>query len=324
VGYFKLEHKLKELKLYAEVGLTDLRSTGIASLDEWIKIKNGYPIFIGGAPFAGKTELAFELVMNQAILFGKKTFIYCGEGGDIEHIYYELIFKYLKKPYKWCDDKEKLQAEYFISEHFIICDHDIDYTIDSYFKLVTDTERELDIKFDFTIFDPFNDIDEEEETYGGQQHKFINSALKKSRISSKKNSRIDILVTHVADIKAEKDKETNRFYMRAAMPNEWSGGRAWWRRGFLMLLVYRPPSFLKDENGRPYEPNETIIYIQKAKPKGIGRIGECSIFWDWKKNIYYSRNATGQELYSCEKVEYGKIEPNLNFEKQTEIEDPPF
>jgi hypothetical protein len=70
-----------------------------------------------------------------------------------------------------------------------------------------------------------------------------------------------------------------------------------------MLLVYRPPVFLKDSNGEPFKENETHIYIQKVKPKGIGRLGMARIFWDWKKNQYYSYTLSGQLLYSCEKIE---------------------
>jgi hypothetical protein len=326
MSYFRLEHKLKEVKQYAEDGLTNLLETGVASVSEIIKLKKGYPVFIGGAPFAGKTEFAFELMVNQAILYNHKSFIYCGEGGDIEHIFYELLFKYLRKPYKWCDEKEKIQAEYFISEHFVICDHDSDYTIESFYGLIAEAEKEYEIKFDLTCFDPFNDI-EDDPFLQVAEHKFLASALKRVRVSSKKNKRIDILVTHIADIKAEKDTETKKWYMRAAMPNEWSGGRAWWRRAFIMILVYRPEIFLKDENGRNYEENETIIYVQKAKPKGVGKIGHRSIFWDWKKNIYYSCDSQNNILSSCEKPFTNTIAPNLDFSIPTHEQanqPPPF
>ena len=327
MSYFKLEDKINEIKHFAEHGLEDLKSTGIASLDTKIKLKKGYPMFISGAPFVGKTEFTFEIALNQARLNNWKTFIYCGEGGNIEHIFYELLFKYLRKPYKFATEVEKVQAEYFVSTHFIICDHDMDYTIESYYNLVQTTEDEIGWKFDMTIFDPFNDLDEEDDKYKGQIAKFIAGALKKCRIVSKQTNRIDVLVTHVADIKPEKDKDSGKYFERAAFPNEWAGGRSWWRRGFLMILIYRPPTFLNNEHGKPYEENETIVWVQKAKPKGIGTTGKVSIFFDWKKNGYYSYDEHNQLLYSCETNNFKPLKPNVDFtepkrESVDDIDDP--
>lgn len=302
--YFKLESKLKEIQKFAEVGLDDLKSVGMASLEGWLSVKKGYPIFIGGAPHSGKTEFTFELLINWSRLYKWKHFVYCGEGGNVEHIYYELIHKFLEKPYKWADQSERIYAEQFVSEHFIICNHDLDFTIDDFYKTVEKAEKELNIKFDTTVFDPFNDIKDETDMFGGREDKYLAYALKRCRVSSKNNSRIDIVVNHIADVRAVTDKDGNR-YMPPALPNEWAGGRTWWRRAFLMLLIYRPPMCLKDENGQPYQENETHVYIQKAKPKGVAKLGVRSIFYDWKKNRYYSFDQSGQLLYSCEERKEG-------------------
>jgi hypothetical protein len=302
--YFKLESKLKEIQRFAEHGLDDLRSVGIASLEGWLSVKKGYPIFIGGAPHSGKTEFTFELLVNWSKLYKWKHFVYCGEGGNIEHVYYELIHKFLEKPYKWATQSERIYAEQFISEHFIVANHDLDFTIDDFYKTVEKAEKELNIKFDSTVFDPFNDIKDETDMFGGREDKYLAYALKRCRISAKNNNRIDILVNHIADVRAVTDKDGNR-YMPPALPNEWAGGRTWWRRAFLMLLIYRPPMCLKDHNGQPYQENETHVYIQKAKPKGVAKLGVRSIFYDWKKNRYYSYDEAGQLLYSCEQKNEG-------------------
>ncbi|MEO6901589.1 MAG: hypothetical protein ABI241_00720 [Bacteroidia bacterium] len=300
--FIRLTQKINEIKKFAETGLSDLKSTGIASLEGNMAIKKGYPIFIGGAPHSGKTEFTFEILVNLSIQYGWKHFVYCGEGGNVEHIYYELLHKHIQKPYKYATESEKINSEYFINEHFIVCNHDLDFTIDEFYKAVEKTEKALNIKFDTTVFDPFNDIKDETELFGGREDKYLAYALKKVRISSKMNNRVDILVNHIADIRAIVHESGNR-YMPPAMPNEWAGGRTWWRRGFLMLLVYRPPIFFKDLDGNPPTENETHIYVQKAKPKGVAKLGVSKIFWDWKKNRYYSYNEHKQLLYSCEKLE---------------------
>jgi len=309
--YFNLSHKISDLKTFSEQGHKDIKSSGLSSLDSIFMLKKGYPVFIGGAPYSGKTEFAFEIQINTSILYGWKHFIYCGEGGNVEHIYSELLHKYLKKPYNYADEKEKLHAEYFISEHFIIANHDLDFSIKEFYDTVAEAEKEYNIKFNTTMFDPFNDIKEELEKFGNREDKFLADVLKQVRISSKINNRIDILVNHIADVRAVTLQDGTR-YLPAALANEWAGGRTWWRRAFTMILVYRPPVCLKNNDGIPYLENETEIIIQKSKPKGIGKVGKASIFWDWKKNRYYSYKEN-QLLYSCEKLEDFKLQPSNDF-----------
>lgn len=277
---------------------------GIVSLNEYFSLKKGYPLFIAGAPYSGKTEFTLEILMNTSILYGWKHFIYLGEGGDAEKVFAELISKYVNKPFTRGEysmsDIDAAKAQLFVSKHFILANHDLDFTIKEFYDMVNTCEKELNIKFDTTTFDPFNDIKEEVEYFGGREDKYLANALKQVRVDAKKNDRLNILVNHIADVRAVTDKSGNR-YMPVALPNEWAGGRTWWRRAFTMLLIYRPPTFLQDENGQPFKENETQVYIQKSKPKGVGKIGMARIFYDWKKNRYYS-NINGQELYSCETI----------------------
>ena len=310
--FFKLENKRNEIRLFAENGLKDVVSTGLSCLDPMFMLKKGYPLFIAGAEGEGKTEFLFEILINTSITQKWKHFIYCGEGGNVEHIYNELLQKYLQKPYKWATEREKLDAEMHINEHFIIANHDHDFTFDMFYELVEKTEKELNIKFDTTSFDPFNDFDDED-----ADQKYLSRVLKKIRVSSKKNNRIDILVNHVADIKPVWDKDEKKQYIPPAMTSQWAGGKMWARRGFTMILVYRPPTFLKDRNGMPFAENEAHIYCQKAKPKGIGKASKTeykSIFWDWKRNRYYSFYGS-QILYSLETISefQPKLEPNKDF-----------
>ena len=122
----------------------------------------------------------------------------------------------------------------------------------------------------------------------------VNATIKKV---IDKFGRIDILINHIADTKTCHDHETNRPYLRPALPNEWNGGRTWWRRGFLMILVYRPPSWLKDENGEPYGENVTLLVIQKAKPKGVAiNDATARLVWDWKYNRYFWNENGGRKF----------------------------
>lgn len=320
--YFQLHEKLDTVKKVSEVGNSDVIRCGLKSLDEIIGFKKGFPIFIGGAPHSGKTEIGLEWLVNLSIERGFKWFCYLGEGGSVEQVFLELMHKYLGKPYSFATEKEKFAAEGFVEQCFVIANDDLDFMIEGFYSAVEQAETDLGIKFDGTFFDPFNDVEEDLAKFNGREDKFLAYALKQVRISSKKNKRLDFIVNHIADVKAIQDKDTGNFYMRAALPNEWAGGRTWWRRAFLMVLIYRPPTFLKDAEGKNFAENETHVYCQKAKPKGIAKLGRASVFWDWKKNRYYCFDDNNNILYSNEKKatqitqEQVSMKPNANFEKE--------
>lgn len=303
--FFKLTDKISELHNLREYGNEKGVTTGFNCLDEYYTLKKGYPLFIAGSPFAGKTEFALDLLLNTSLKHGWKHFIYSGEAGDVQNIFAELISKYCKKPFIKSNafsmsESEKTKAEMFINEHFFVANIDNDYTIESFFETISEAENYFSVKFDTTLFDPFNDIIMDFEAFSNREDRYLADALKKVRISSKKNNRIDILINHIADIKAVTDKDTGNRFMPPALPNEWAGGRTWWRRGFGMLLVYRPPTFINNEHGIPFCENETQIFVQKAKPKGIGKIGRCSLFWNWKTNRYEERSITGNIVSEIE------------------------
>lgn len=332
MDYYRLGDKLTELQEFAEKGLTDLKSTGLVALDEFYMIKKGYPLFVAGNPGAGKTEFVFEILVNTSILYGWKHFIYCGEGGNIEHIYHDLIHKYLQKKYKYATGADKIRAEYFMTEHFVLANHDKDYTIEEFYSLAQKAEDELNIKFDTTCFDPFNDIKDETDKFQNREDKYLAHALKQARVSSKKNNRMDILVNHVADVAPKNDPDTGESYLPPALPTQWAGGRTWWRRAFVMIVIYKPYTFRKDANNRNFEENEGHVIIQKYKPKGVGKKGTVSIYWDWEKNRYYCK-VNGQDLYSCESlsdylpksISESKLHPNTEFVPiNQQDEDHPF
>jgi hypothetical protein len=330
MGYFKASQKANELTKLRMEGWISGTSTGIEPLDEIYTMKKGYPLFIAGAPGSGKTELMCEIMLNASKLRRERCFCYFGESGDVEEIIADLAFKFIGKPYKSKSDysmseAERMQAEQHIDEYFVFLDDEKDYTIEEFYKEVERAENEYGIKFDTTIFDPFNDLIDQTEKHNGRDDKWLAHALKLARRSSKENKRIDVLITHTADIKPIQDKETQKFYLPPALPSQWALGRTWWRRAFCMIMTYRPPEWLRDENGIPYGDNVSLIFIQKAKPKGVAKIGSCKILWDWKKNRYYWKDEFGDQknIYGTERKSE-RLTPLKSFTEPARSEDAPF
>jgi hypothetical protein len=314
-SYFSVDDKIKELSELRYDGVVKGLSTGIEPLDDICSLKKGYPFYIAGSPHSGKTELGLEILLNTSVLYGWKHLVYSGESGSVSELIAELCYKLIGKPYltkntkqetiTYCmSESERMYAEQFIAQHFYFIDTEeidtsiTDFTISEFYSLANSIENELGISFDTTYLDPFNDAIDESHKYNGRQDFFISSALKICRRDAKKNNRVNFIITHVADIAPVIDKETKLRYTPVPMPSEWSGGREWHRRGFQMGLCYRPPTFLNNEYGQPHKDNELHFFIQKSKPKGVGKLGKAILYWDYKRNNYYWVNNSGEIKYS--------------------------
>ena len=306
-----IKDKQKQLNRFREKGeYFKTLSTGLSTLDEIYRIVRGYPLFIGGAVHQGKSEFTLELAVSCAKLHGFKFAVYLGEAGLTEISIAEICQKYIGKPYLGqfaMSESDLIEAHQFIEHHFVFLQIE-DLTVKSFYEEVDKAEKELGIKFEGTILDPFNDVRNESGNHGGT-HIWLEEELKYIRNVSEKSNRLDIVVFHVSDIKPMKDDNTGQWYVRGALKTEWAGGQVVSRRAMTMLLVYVPPEWLCDETGQPYGKNKTIVYNQKAKPKGSGRLGHAVINWDWKKNRYFEE-VNGVRKYMLDKPT-NKIAPQM-------------
>lgn len=299
--------------------LDQLRKTGFVKGDypgfdvlwQIMSLKTKYPIYLAGAPHAGKTEFLLELLVTASELYSVHNAIYLGESGDPAEIVAELAHKHMKKPYltklsKGEDNRyamteeERYQAESWVDHHFtiIIDDSNEEFNLWNFYNRCDRIEKEKGVKFWSTSFDPIFHADIPEK-YGMKEHMYLKDALKLCNINSREHDRINFLINHITDLPYIMDKDTGIRYYPKAMPSEWAGGKMWHRHAYQMLLLYRPPTHLTDEEGaKIHEENETIVVCQKAKPKGSSKLGEVSIFWDWKKNRYYEKTEDGNVLYA--------------------------
>ena len=313
----RIEDRIQELNKIRESGLFTSFTTGLESLDSIYRIVKGYPLFVAGAPHHGKSEFTLELAISSAIRHGFKWCCYLGESGKTEVSIMEIATKYIGKPYfgqSRMSDSEREQAHYFVSTHFYFIELE-EITVKSFYKAVLEAQVELEIKFDGTILDPFNDVSNETGAHGGT-HIWLENDLKHIRQQSQEHKRVDIVVNHIADVSPVQNPDTKEWYTPPARPNQWAGGQVWHRRAMTMLLVYRVHPSMRDENGSPYPEDTTIIYNQKAKPKGSGRLGSAVIRWDWMRNRYYEQ-VSGFDKYM---LEYSKTQASPQMPKNTAFE----
>jgi hypothetical protein len=299
-NYKRVRDIYSAMNTRAEQGNLSGLSTGSKNLDKILSVKKGYPWFIGGQPGHGKSEVTMELLVSWSLRYGWKHCCYFGEGGDIVDVAMDLCSKYIGKPYLktipgHMDSVDREMAHAFVDEHFDFLDLDnIETTYPDFLKSVEQREKETGIKFDTVTFDPWNDVVYELAKHNGQVSYWLKDVLRLCRIASQKNNRIDILVNHVAETGYAIEPDSKLRYRPMALADEWEGGKLWPRRAFVMLNVWRPPVFLKDDNGIPFPENTTILTVQKVKPKGVGSLGQARWEWNFKRNRFEETISTDQ------------------------------
>jgi len=98
---------------------------------------------------------------------------------------------------------------------------------------------------------------------------------------------------------------------------EASGGQALFRKAMTWINMWRPPANFPNEYGMPYEENEVLIQIEKAKPKGVATRGVTSLYFDFKRSRYYEDiNLKNSYAFEHEKIKesHEVIQPNLDFD----------
>jgi len=300
-----------------ETGVQRGQDTGFKSLDELLSFKLGYSTFYLGFAGAGKTEFHMEMMFNQSERYGWKHGFLSGEIGNMDDVIGELISKYLRKPFFKSNPFSATEAEIYkamnwLDEHFYPVDgDDTDHNIESFFEYWKSLEKELGIKLQTTSLDPFNDLEEDLTRFGGREDKYLAWALKKVRQEAKTNNWHNNIVTHAKDLPPITLKDlTGQEVYCTAIPtlNSFAGGAVWGRRAFNVVGVWRPEHnhingqtilTMNPATGMPFDLNEAIIKILKAKPKGTAKKGSMSIYFDWKKNRYYEKY-NGHNSYAFE------------------------
>lgn len=322
----KLHYRYRDVQervdaLY-EHGITRGVYLGFESLHEYYSFKPAATTYFYGAPFSGKSELVFELLINLSELYDQRHAIYSPESGEAHDIFAELLSKRLRKPFfrnlpDHMTEVEYLREKDWVDDHFYIIDpKDKDLTIEKFYTTVTELEKEYGVKIDTTCCDPFNELEHDFSANSGRQDLYIENRLGFIRRDAVAHHRHNIVITHIADQEPVKTKD-GMVYYPPPTPRQIAGGQAWYRKGMNMIAVWRPPGNMTDtETGLPYEENEVHLIIQKFKPKGVGKRGTVKLYYDTRMNRYYEK-FNGTKRYAGKPsplpATQMKITPNYEF-----------
>jgi len=102
-------------------------------------------------------------------------------------------------------------------------------------------------------------------------------------------------------------------------PRDMAGGQVWFRKGMLMIMLWRPPmGWENPKDGMvTMDENELIVKVAKSKPKGVSINGLYRMYYDFKKKTYYVKDGAF-EVYADRgkhNIENPKKKVNLEPEK---------
>ena len=265
---------------------------GLDGLDKNYSIKLGSTTYIYGAPFSGKSQLWFEWLIRLSEMHNWRHAVFSPETGSAAEIYAELIAMKARKDFfkdynKQMSLIEMQKAKDWVNRHFIVIDVK-DQMIDptDFYDIVDVIERVYSTKIHTVTADPFNDFKMDLKSFNGRQDLYLESVLTYVRQNASVTGRHNCIITHVQDQQLQKDSDSGKMYYPMPTYRQIAGGQAWSRKGKGMIAVWRPPDWYKDDDGFPVASNESWVYVQKAKPKGVGSLGITRLLYNSNEHRY--------------------------------------
>lgn len=315
------------------------KETGFKCLDELYTTKKGSFTCWLGSPAHGKSELIFEMLINQAYKYGEISLIYSPETGTVEEIMIELAHKYLKKQIVRHNPLNEVATELdmhmaleWVDHHFVIIDGDENaYSFTQICEEGERFEKENNVTISNIMAEPYNELVHDMKDFGGRQDLYIEWFMTEIRRYCKKKGKHVHMSFHTGSQTAQKVGGITFYAMPKA--REAAGGQAAFRKAMTWINIWRPANGLKNAQGNLYQPNEVLINIEKAKPKYISYRGTCSLFFDTVKNRFYEK-INGMDCYGFDHIEKHDLILNAGIQQQQirmfsepqqlDIEDLPF
>ncbi len=279
-------------------------SFGFSTMNPYLRMAKGFPIYLGGYDGHGKSEFILEMQMQLSELYGMKHLVFSGEIGSPEEIVVKLCSKYGKKPFNrfmedgqeyhnYQSDEESMKSLNFVNEHFLIVDR---FSIGDGFKFDNMIETLNDYmnagfgvsNIDTISIDSWYELDREEVNGTDRQlEKFLQKMFRYGY-----DNKISFIVSSHIGANGHKSMheipDTKQKYPGVPSKYNWTGGMMWSRMGFQMINGYKPHDKIDYfGDGELCQWNEFWVDVEKSKPERIGKKGRVAIYFDVNANRYY-------------------------------------
>lgn len=287
---------------------------GFNKIDEFYSMQLGNCTDWTGFPMSGKTQVLMELLMNTSIFYGWKHLIYFPDVGNNVEILADFMHKKTNKTFDPKKDN-------------VITDSDIEREIEwitKHFKVLTKTnvkakmtpmqfwDMAAEVKINEGLhtasIDSWKDMSHPYDQYGGYATYLEYCLPYRNHIAEQYNLHLHTII-HPKLTEKENGKRS------VPTPYDLKGGSEWFNSGKCMITVHRP------DIGH----NMAQINFNKIKPRSVGKIGSCEMFFDLNTLTYYDLEVleanVHKRLYAAPKGEINKVEQkfeplkaNVNFD----------
>ena len=306
IKIFKLKDVREKILAIQSEGMQKGEENGLKWLDEHYTVLQGSFTIVYSGPHQGKSQFVWEIAMNQAEFHGKKVAIVSPETGSPAEIYAELLWVYMRKPFvsglpTSASASEIDQAMDFIDKHFFIIDPDLaEITVQDAYDNVELLEAQSGVDIDIVVLDPYTEF-ENAVSEGLRDDLAIGKDLNTIRKMSRFKNYHTLLTVHITRPRMQTPYKDADFQIPAMPhPSDMSGGQQWSRKGFCIINVHRMD--YKDPMKGGYLEGHRAglvrISIQKAKPKGVGKLGYVDLYYDKEKNRYFEWGPDSGRVYS--------------------------
>lgn len=271
------------------IELTNQESAGVPSslpsFENNLTYKKKYFCVVYGQPTSGKSEFVLQESLYLAREHGWKNILYTPETGDSEDIVANLIQKMIGKSVSYtygvpqASVDEIIHCMKWLNNHFIIVETDEGVSMEGIFEIYDEISKDLKWKADNFVIDNHNDLLDFAKGSIDRQDISIEKELTYLRRQVKKRNAYAFLVTHTSGMVPITENGVK--YYPIPDPEQIRGGRSWYRKGYMLVNLWRCPLGLNDPNGVPYLENQTILSVMKAKPRFTGTKG-------FQGNLYYN------------------------------------
>jgi len=256
-------------------GFQQVKGIGIVELDYLFKPKRGEPTLLTGIGNYGKSAFKKFYMLCRMLLYKEKVATFSPEDTPAEEYFHDYVEMLLGCECNPNNPNRPSDAVYeaaydFVSKFIFYIAAEMLSPTPEYIK-----EKFLELiiqeKIDFCIIDPFNQMTNNYQGFGGRTDKYLETLLSDFTRFYQKNDVYGWIIAHPT--KMEKDKTGNYQCPDVFDIND----GAMWNNKMYNILVYHRPFAQTD----PKNPTADF-YSKKIKKKSVGRKGFTSIEYNWE------------------------------------------
>lgn len=248
-------------------GLEPGLSTGWRSVDELFTVRPREWTLITGIPGHGKSTWLDNLMVNTWRRHGWHWAVFSAENWPLERHAVTLMGQMRRKPVTEFTEAEYTTCFNDLENGFVfMCPKEEDYTIERIMEIASEAIR-ADASIRGVVIDPWNELDHSRPA-SMNETEYISRCLTRIRRFARSHEVHVFLVAHPTKL-----KKNQQDVYPVPTPYDVSGSAHFRNKADNCICVWRD---LEDPK------LETTIYVQKIRFREVGRVGQCTLNYDWR------------------------------------------